>query len=135
MAGSATFTIVMSRTIISMPVQRTARAASRRRSVVIGSSCRSERVPSLGRRMRLTDFDVPKEEISSGDERAQVVEELLGAFPARFVRVQAVQEGALLGQDERRPAGDRAQLDRGNRDRYPPAVHVHVVGPDDPFVL
>src|SRR4051794_3599764 len=105
MADSATFTIVMSRTIISIPMQRTIRAATRRRSVLIlvpFSRCCSPCVESGG----------PFSTSRAGEIAPEAVEELLSALGPLRVGVEAVEVGALLGEDELRPAGNRGDLDR-----------------------
>src|SRR5262249_43634788 len=110
-AGSATFTMVMSRTIISIPVQRTMRAANRRRSGGIARSRGCMWAAFTDASKLDAGFRRPPERNSGGEEGREVGQEDLGALAALLVGVQAVQEGALLGHHELRPARRTGELD------------------------
>src|ERR1022692_1626454 len=90
-----------------------------------GLSCQACRpAESSARRLRL-------------EVGGQIVEHLRRAFLAQRRRlgpVYAVQEGALLGVDQRRAVTALDELDGGDGYRDPRAVGVHLVAVDDPLV-
>src|SRR6185437_13351756 len=69
-----------------------------------------------------------------GEVRAERVEELAGAVLALGRIVEAVEERALLGEEEAGAAFGREELDRGQRGRQQAVVDEQVIGEDDPLV-
>jgi hypothetical protein len=67
--------------------------------------------------------------------RAELVQAVTRPFLALGVGVQAVEEGALLGQHQAGTAGDLAELDRQQRNGGPSVIDAHVVRCDDPLVI
>ena len=66
--------------------------------------------------------------------RAERVEQLAGAVLALGGVVEAVEERALLGEEETGAGFGGEELDGGQRDRHQAVVDEQVVGEDDPLV-